>query len=111
MRICATCAVEYDEPLPEVCPICADERQWVPADGQQWTDLAELAAGGRSLGWDETEPGLVGITAEPSVGIGQTAQLVTTDRGSLLWDPTGFLDDVTVRRILDLGPVLGVGGA
>jgi len=108
MRICATCAVEYAEPLPEVCPICADERQYLPLGGQRWTDLRELADDGHRLAWDETEPGLVGITADPAVGIGQTAQLVTTERGSLLWDPTGYLDDATVQRILDRGPVLAV---
>lgn len=41
---CATCGVERAEPLPEVCPICADERQFVPSDGQQWTSPAESAA-------------------------------------------------------------------
>ena len=55
MRICATCAVEYDEPVPDVCPICADERQWVPADGQHWTDLDTLRAGGQRLTWTEIE--------------------------------------------------------
>ena len=34
--ICATCAVEHAERM-DVCAICADERQWVPADGQHWT--------------------------------------------------------------------------
>ncbi|GAA1153609.1 hydrolase [Ornithinicoccus hortensis] len=108
MKICATCAVEYAEPLPDVCPVCADERQWVPAAGQLWTDLAEQRAAGARLVWEETEPGLVGITVEPRVGINQTAQLVTTPEGSLLWDPTGYLDDATVQRVLGRGPVLAV---
>lgn len=108
MRICATCAVEYDEPLPPVCPICADERQWVPADGQHWTDLAALAAAGQTLTWAEREPNLVSITTEPRVGIGQTAQLVVTPAGSLLWDPPGYVDEETVRRVRSLGPVLAV---
>jgi len=38
--ICATCAVEHAERV-EVCAICADERQWVPAEGQRWTTLEE----------------------------------------------------------------------
>ncbi len=42
--ICATCAVEHAG-RPEVCAICADERQWVPAGGQRWTTLGELAVG------------------------------------------------------------------
>ena len=108
MLICATCAVEYDEPTPEVCPICADERQWVPADGQRWTDLATLRAEGRTITWTEREPGLVALQADPGIGIGQTAELVSTAAGSLLWDPTGYLDDATVERIRALGPVLAI---
>ena len=89
--ICATCAVEYDgDALPQVCPICADERQWVPADGQHWQDLDALRAAGQHLVWAEAEPGRVEITAEPKVGIGQTAQLVHTPGGSLLWDSLEF---------------------
>ena len=46
--ICRTCAVEHTEAVG-VCRICADERQWVPAEGQQWTTLDELAAAGQRL--------------------------------------------------------------
>lgn len=107
--ICATCAVEYDEgDLPAVCPICADERQWVPAAGQLWTDLATLAGAGQRLTWSEAEPDRIEITAEPKVGIGQTAQLVHTPAGQLLWDPPGFIDEETITRIRALGPVLAV---
>jgi hypothetical protein len=55
--ICATCAVE----LVEVSAICADERQWVPADGQHWTTLEELAAAGTGVSIDEVEPGPYGV--------------------------------------------------
>jgi uncharacterized OB-fold protein len=44
--ICATCGVEHADPTG-ICAICADERQWVPAEGQIWTTLADLAAEGR----------------------------------------------------------------
>lgn len=108
MQICATCGVEFSEPLPEVCPICADERQWVPAAGQRWTTTGDLAAAGQALVWTDREPGRAEITTEPHVGIGQTAQLVTTETGSLLWDPPGYVDDETARRILERGPVLAV---
>ncbi|WP_147915673.1 hydrolase [Ruania zhangjianzhongii] len=109
MRICATCAVEYDEDsLPAVCPICADERQWVPAAGQLWTDLVGLREAGQRLTWAEAEPHRIEIAAEPKVGIGQTAQLVRTPAGQLLWDPPGYLDEQTVARVRELGPVLAV---
>lgn len=107
--ICATCAVEYAVSTPDVCPICADEREWmVPDDGQEWTDLPTLRAEGQGLTWTEPEAGRAVISTEPKLGIGQTAQLVTTPAGSLLWDPTGYLDEETVERIRARGPVLAV---
>jgi len=108
MWICATCAVEYDEPLPETCPICADERQWVPEAGQSWLSPAELGAHGQRLEVREVEPGRRTVTAEPRVGIGQVAQVVTTPTGSLLWDPPGYADEATAERIREHGPVLAV---
>jgi hypothetical protein len=105
--ICQTCGVEHAD-TPEVCAICADERQWVPADGQQWTTLDELATSGRRTHLQELEPDLFGLTVEPGVGIGQQAHLVRTPAGSLLWDPPGYLDGDAVRRIRDLGEVVAI---
>lgn len=105
--ICATCAVEHAEKV-DVCAICADERQWVPAEGQLWTTLGELAASGYRTRVVELEPDLFGITSEPKVGIGQQAKLVRTPAGNLLWDPTGYLDDATVRRVRELGEVVAI---
>ena len=106
--ICATCAVEYDLPVPAVCPICADDRQYVAASGQRWTTVAELAAQGHRITVDSPEPGLLSLRTEPAVGIGQTSLLVTTPEGSVLWDPVGFIDDATVDAVRDRGPVLAV---
>ncbi|MCA4134750.1 hydrolase [Arthrobacter sp. M4] len=108
MLICATCAVERDGSIPEVCPICADERQYVPEGGQKWLTLGGLEQAGQQALLKENEPGLIGITTEPKVGIGQTAQLVVTDEGSLLWDPVGYVDDSAVKAVLDRGPVLAI---
>ncbi|MFH5822699.1 hydrolase [Georgenia sp. AZ-5] len=108
--ICRTCAVEHADTAepPEVCAICADERQWVPAEGQQWTTMAELRTADRKMAVEEVEPGLFGITVAPRVGIGQRALLVRTGAGNLLWDPTGYLDDDGVRRVRELGRVLAI---
>jgi len=105
--ICRTCAVEHAE-RPEVCAICADERQWVPATGQAWTTLDELAAAGERVVVEELEPDLFGLTSTPSVGIGQQAKVVRTGAGNLLWDPLGYLDDAAVDAVRALGPVVAV---
>lgn len=107
MVICETCAVEHGE-VAAICAICADERQWVPAAGQQWTTLERLAAAGHEARLEELEPDLFGVTVEPAVGIGQQAHLVRTASGNLLWDPTGYLDEPTVRRIRELGEVTAI---
>ena len=58
--VCATCGVEYPPgPEPERCPICEDERQYVPAGGQRWTTLAQLARDGASVEIAEVEPDLM----------------------------------------------------
>lgn len=105
--ICATCAVEHAD-RPEVCPICDDERQWVPAGGQGWTTLDELAGAGRRVQVTELEPDLFGITGDPDVGIGQHTKLVRTPAGNLLWDPIGYLDEDAVRQVRDQGEVVAV---
>lgn len=105
--ICHTCGVEHAEAVG-VCAICADDRQWVPASGQRWTTLSELAGAGHRTQVRELEPGLLGITVEPKVGIGQTAHVVQTPSGSVLWDPVGFVDDDAVARLRELGPVLAI---
>jgi hypothetical protein len=108
--MCRTCAVEYpdsDAP-PTGCPICSDDRQYVRPTGQRWTSLAELTAEGHRGRVDEVEPGLLGITVEPSVGIGQRALLVRTEAGNLLWDPTGYLDDDLAAQVAAVGGVAAV---
>jgi hypothetical protein len=105
--ICATCGVEHIDGQGR-CPICADERQWVPASGQRWTTLAQLEADGHATQFKECEPSLLQLTVEPTVGIGQTAFLVTVAAGSVLWDPPGFVDDAAVERIRASGKVLAI---
>jgi hypothetical protein len=105
--ICATCGVEHADDQG-VCPICADERQWVPADGQRWTTLNELAHAGRRITLRELEPGLLELKADPKVGIGQSAFVISTGAGTVLWDPPGFVDDESVSRIHAIGEVLAI---
>ncbi|MCX7521439.1 MBL fold metallo-hydrolase [Microbacterium sp. STN6] len=108
--ICKACGVERDDTdaPPLTCPICLDERQYVPKTGQEWLSLDELRSAGTRVNIAELEPGLFGITSTPAVGIGQTALLVTTPAGNLLWDPTGYIDDEGARRVRELGGVAAI---
>ena len=84
-RLCATCGVEND--LDEdTCAICADERQYVPAGGQRWTTLAQCAAEGFHVEITEVEPDCYALHAVPRADVGQSAMLVRTPHGNLLWE-------------------------
>jgi glyoxylase-like metal-dependent hydrolase (beta-lactamase superfamily II) len=101
--MCATCGNHYGDPPPEVCVVCADERQWVPPGGQRWTTLAELEAAGHRCDVRAVEPGLTGIGTDPAVAIGQRSLLVATPAGNVLWDPSGFIDAAAVAAVREAG--------
>ena len=101
--VCATCGNHFPDPRPDVCTVCADERQWVPPGGQRWTTLDELAAAGHRSDVRPVEPGLTGIGADPPVAIGQRSLLVATADGNVLWDPSGFIDDAAVAAVRSAG--------
>jgi glyoxylase-like metal-dependent hydrolase (beta-lactamase superfamily II) len=105
--VCRTCGVE-NESKPDVCPICADERQWVPRSGQLWATLDELSAEGMHVELGVLEDGLVGVHAVPQLGIGQYAKLVCTPQGNVLWDPTGFVDADAAAAVAAHGRVVGI---
>ena len=108
--ICATCGVQQapSGALPPRCPICEDERQYVPQTGQAWTTLEELKAKGHRIELRDQDPGLVGLSIEPSFGIGQRALVVRTPDGNFLWDCIGFIDDEAVDAIRGWGGIVGL---
>ena len=111
--VCATCGVQQapTEPPaapPATCPICADERQWVPPGGQLWTTMAELLAGGRRVELRELEPGLLGVGCTPGFAIGQRALLLTTPAGNVLWDCVSVLDDEAEAAVAALGGIAAI---
>ncbi|MEZ0366435.1 MBL fold metallo-hydrolase [Mycobacterium sp. pUA109] len=105
--LCRTCGVEHAS-RSEVCAICADERQWVPRGGQQWTTLEQLTAEGTGSQVSVIEDGLVGVGATPAFGIGQVGKLVCGAAGNVLWDPSGFVDDAAVAAVAERGPVVAI---
>jgi hypothetical protein len=105
--LCVACGMQYppsDKP-PQRCPICEDERQYVGWDGQQWTTLEQMKGKYRNDVKQE-EAGLHSFHTEPTtIGIGQRAFLVQTDRGNLLWDCVPQMDDATIQTIKKLGSI------
>jgi len=102
--ICTTCGTQYaptDAP-PKSCPICDDERQYVPPPGQGWTTLDTLAKRNMNA-WRELEPNLISITTAPAFGIGQRAQLLRTPQGNILWDCISLIDRATIEMIKAMG--------
>jgi len=91
--LCATCSTQFPESAepPRECPVCEDPRQYIPAEGQQWTTLEELRAGHRAEIREEL-PGLLGIGCEPFFAIGQRALLVPSGDVNVLWDCQALLD-------------------
>ncbi|MBD0863310.1 hydrolase [Gordonia sp. zg691] len=89
--ICVFCGNEFPASAspPDRCPICDDDRQWVPVSGPSWTRLDGNAD--NTLTATEAEPGLTRLSLRPSVGIGQQGFVVTTPAGNILWEPPGFI--------------------
>lgn len=112
--LCATCGVEYrNDPhlgegnSPERCPICEDERQYVPAGGQVWTSIRQLQADGKHVAVTAVDEGLWGLTAA-DVGIGQQGMLVQTDGGNLLFDVPGLIDQDAIDNVRKLGGLAAI---
>src|SRR5665647_2377924 len=104
IQICCACGTSYpDAPEPPSrCPICEDERQFVPRGGQAWT-TPESLAGGHVNAWRHLEAELFEIHTHPGFGIGQRALLLRTSEGGILWDCLSLLDDATEALIRGLG--------
>jgi glyoxylase-like metal-dependent hydrolase (beta-lactamase superfamily II) len=106
--ICVTCGVQHAESRepPARCPICEDERQYVPAAGQAWTTLDDLRRDRRNLVQDEGD--LVGIGTDPSFAIGQRALLVPHAGRRLMWDCITLLGDEAIAEVERGGGLSGI---
>src|SRR5436309_2780172 len=107
--ICVTCGVQFgpsDGPPPN-CAICEDERQYVGWDGQRWTTLEDMRGRYRNE-LVELEPGLHRVSTAPSFAIGQSAHLVRTPQGNVLWDCLSYLDNETVAAVHELGGIAAI---
>lgn len=104
--ICVACSTQFpaDAGIPAVCPICADDRQYISEGGQRWTTLrAEL--GHHHNVFEEVEAGVARIATAPTFGIGQHAWLIETAECRMLWDLVGYVDETTIAGIERHGDV------
>lgn len=103
--ICETCGTQFaasDLP-PDVCPICADERQYVGWNGQRWTTHEALATK-HSLRIG-TDSGLLAIDMAEGFGIPQRMLLLPTAAGNLLWECVSLVTAEAVKRLRESGGV------
>jgi glyoxylase-like metal-dependent hydrolase (beta-lactamase superfamily II) len=102
-KICSTCGTCYPEAsVLETCPICLDERQWVPQGGQQWTKKEDLHRK-HSIKLNRLHQRLYELEINPVFAIGQRALLVLSDQGNVLWDCIPLLDECTIEFIKSKG--------
>ena len=109
IHICKECGTSFADAAlpPDGCPICEDERQYVPRTGQAWTTPDGLSANHVNA-WRRLEPTLFEIHTEPEFAIGQRALLIRTPSGNFLWDCVALIDDATVELIKGLGGLAGI---
>lgn len=102
-KICSTCGTCYPETSTfETCPICLDERQWVPPGGQQWTKKEDLHRK-HSIKLNRLQQRLYELEINPVLAIGQRALLVLSEQGNVLWDCIPLLDELTIEFIKSKG--------
>lgn len=106
--LCTACGTQYppsDAP-PAACPICQDERQFVPPSGQGWTTFEAMLANHRAVIAHDGD--ILGIGMTPHFAIGQRALLVQTPAGNVLWDMIPLIDRALVSVIEGLGGLAAV---
>lgn len=104
---CATCGVEYDAAsVPDICPMCADERQYLPPDGvQRWHAPTAVSTGIEVV---ELEDRLFALRVDGGVGIGQEAKVLVTDAGNVMVDVPAAITAEAVAKVATLGPLRAI---
>jgi hypothetical protein len=102
-KICTACGTQMPlTPTYELCPICSDDRQYIPESGQTWTTHSKLLKN-TSVRILRLHDRLVEFTTLPGFAIGQRALLVQSDSGNILWDCIPLLTDGSIDFIKSRG--------
>jgi len=98
-KICATCGTHYSASVDyDLCPICADDRQYIPEGGQRWTTEAELLSR-YSVRTHRLGEHVYELEIAPAFAISQRAFLILSPQGNILWDCIPLLNEPTVEFI------------
>jgi hypothetical protein len=98
-KICATCGTHYASPASfDLCPICADDRQYIPEGGQRWTTPEELTSR-HSVRTHKLRENVYELEITPSFAIAQRAFLILSPGGNILWDCIPLLDEPLIEFI------------
>jgi len=102
--MCVTCGTQFAETseAPQSCPICEDERQYVPENGQLWTTF-ETVSQRHKLIWSKEAEGVHSLQMTPSFAIGQRAFFIEHPSGNILWDCLSLVDRESTERIKGAG--------
>lgn len=106
--ICTACGTQYLNPDDWIqCPICLDDRQYIPEQGQTWTNLVELSIKHKVATKKITES-IYELKTVPGFAIGQRALLILSPGGNILWDCIALLDDATIEFIKSKGELKAI---
>ena len=105
-RQCGTQFADSDAP-PAGCPICADERQYVRWDGQDWLTLDTLRRDHSVRVADEAD-GVTGFGITPAFAINQRALLLQSPAGNVLWDCVSLVTDEAVAEVEKRGGLAAI---
>lgn len=107
--ICSTCGTQYPSTntVGGICPICNDDRQYVPEIGQSWTNLDELQNRYKSS-IKQIDENLFEIQSSPVFAIGQRALLFINPEGNILWDCIALINDEIIEFIKQKGGIKAI---
>jgi hypothetical protein len=101
---CTTCGTQFPpgQPLPDLCPICNDDRQYINDKGQTYITPDELNKQ-YSVKISKINEQLYTIKMIPDFAIGQRAFLVISPGGNVLWDCIPLLNEAIIAFIKSKG--------
>jgi glyoxylase-like metal-dependent hydrolase (beta-lactamase superfamily II) len=101
---CSTCGTQFvdDTYTSGNCPVCSDDRQYLPAKGQSWTKKEDLQNNYSNL-ITKISDNFYEIKTLPKFAIGQRAFLILSPNGNILWDCIPLLNDSTIEFIKSKG--------